>query len=423
MSAAAWRRWVPDGIAAVFVLVFGLAEGLVSGEAATDPAASTVLVLGTVIAVGLARRAPGAALGLLWLLGLFQVASGRPIMLAELAVIAVFFGTARWGRPATMALGALSVPLALVIAFVLYQARRLSPDIFSLSVLAPIYDRGALTSLVLVLGLLLLVVASWPAGLALRFSARARASRASMLEAEAAAAGARQETEQAQQIAQLREQQTQFAHDVHDVVGHSLAVILAQAESAQYIRDSGKLKQTMETIAASARSSLQDVRQVLSVNHDAPAAAGGTPGLDSLIAGLRRGGHEVTDRQTGTPVPLPPEIDVIAYRVLQEMLTNAIKHGRRGHPVQVGRHWPAAGDTDAAAGALRIEVSNMTQQPGPEAAMASPTAGTSGSGRGLAGMRRRLESAGGGLDVRRHEQPGGTAFTVTAWLPVRGGAR
>lgn len=171
MTAAALRRWVPDGVAALFVLVLGLAEGVVSGDVATDPAVSAVLVLGTVIAVGLARRAPGAALGLLWLLGLFQVASGRPIMLAELAVIAVFFGTARWGRPATMALGALSVPLALVIAFVLYQARRLNPDIFSLSVLAPIYDRGALTSLVLVLGLLLLVVASWPAGLALRFSA------------------------------------------------------------------------------------------------------------------------------------------------------------------------------------------------------------------------------------------------------------
>lgn len=242
-----------------------------------------------------------------------------------------------------------------------------------------------------------------------------------MLEARAAAAGARQETEQAQQIAQLREQQTQFAHDVHDVVGHSLAVILAQAESAQFMQDSGKLKQTMETIAASARSSLRDVRQVLSANQDAPARDGGTPGLNSLITGVRRGGHEITDRQTGTPLPLPPEIDVIAYRVLQEMLTNAIKHGRRGQVVQVGRHWPAAGDTDTAAGALRIEVSNMTRQPGPDAATASPAADAGG--RGLAGMRRRLESVGGGLDVRQHEQPEGTAFTVTAWVPVRGGAR
>ncbi len=421
MSAAGWRRWVPDGAAALFVAVFGLAEGLVTGVAFTHPAASAVLVLGTAVVAGLARRAPGAGLGLLWLLGLFQVATGRPVMLAELAVIAVFFGTARWGRPATAALGALSVPLAVVIAFVLYQAQQLSPGVLSLSVLAPIYDRGALTRLVLVLTLLLLAVAPWPAGLALRFSARARASRASMIEAEAAAAGARQETEQAQQIAQLREQQTRFAHDVHDVVGHSLAVILAQAESAQYIQDNGRLKQTMETIAASARSSLQDVRQVLSVNQDAPAPASGLPGLDSLIAGVRRSGHEITDRQTGTPLPLPPEIGVIAYRVLQEMLTNAIRHGRRGDPVQVGRHWPAAGDPDAAAGALRIEVSNLTRQPGPDAATAPSAAGPGG--RGLAGMRRRLESAGGRLDGRCHEQPGGTAFTVTAWVPVRGGAR
>jgi signal transduction histidine kinase len=418
MSAAAWSRWVPDGIATLFVLVFGLAEGLVSGWAA-DPGASAVLVLGTAIGVGFARRAPGAALGILWLLGLFQVASGRPVMLVELAAVAVFFGTARWGRPAVVALGALSVPLAVVIAFALYQAQQLSSDIFSVSVLAPFFDHGPLSRLLLVLTLLLLVVAPWPAGFALRFSARARASRASMLEAEAAAAGARQETEQAQQIAQLREQQTRFAHDVHDVVGHSLAVILAQAESAQYIHDSGKLKKTMETISASARSSLQDVRQVLSASQDEPAPAGGTPGLDSLVAGARRSGHEIVDRQTATPLPLPPEVDVVAYRVLQEMLTNAIKHGRRGQPIKVERHWPAAGETDEAGGVLRIEVSNLIRQPGSDGGGAPPPPG----GSGLAGMRRRLESAGGRLQVSRDEQPAGMAFTVTAWVPVRGGAR
>jgi signal transduction histidine kinase len=418
ISAAAWRHWAPDGLVALSVLFFGLAEGLVSGDVASDPGASVVLVLGSATAVGLARRAPGPALGLLWGLGIFQLASGMPVMLAELTVVAVLFGTARWGQPATIALGGLSVPLALLITYGLYQAQLLHSGVLSQSFLAALYYRGALTQVGLLLTLLLLVVIPWPAGLALRFSVRARASRASMLAAQAAAAGAREETEQAQQIARLREQQTQFAHDVHDVVGHSLAVILAQAESAQYLHDSGKLKQTMETIAASARSSLRDVRQVLSDNQDAPAPAGAPPGLGSLITGLRASGHEVTDRQTGTPLPLPPEIGVVAYRVLQEMLTNALRHGRRGHPVRVQRHWPAPGETDVAAGALRIEVSNMMQQPAPDAATVPP-----GGGRGLAGMRRRLESAGGRLEVRRLDEPAGTAFTVTAWLPVRGSGR
>ena len=116
---------------------------------------------------------------------------------------------------------------------------------------------------------------------------------------------------------------------MHDVVGHSLAVILAQAESAQYLEDADteKLKQTMENIATSARSSLQDVRQVLtpSTAEQAPAAAASRPCR-------RRARQRARGRRRPRSAPrirCRRSCEVVAYRVLQEMLTNAIKHGRR----------------------------------------------------------------------------------------------
>ena len=119
--------------------------------------------------------------------------------------------------------------------------------------------------------------------------------------------------------------------------------------------------------------------------------------LDSLVEGVRASGHVVESTLVGAPQPMPPELEVVAFRVLQEMLTNAIKHGRRDRPVLVERHWE---------GDLRIEVQNTV----------SEESGQSG-GQGLVGMRRRLESVGGRLDVRRRSDP--PTFTATAWVPIR----
>jgi signal transduction histidine kinase len=135
--------------------------------------------------------------------------------------------------------------------------------------------------------------------------------------------------------------------------------------------------------------------------------------FDSLIAGARGSGHEIVATELGTPRQLPREAAAVAYRVFQEMLTNAIKHGRRDQPIVAERHWPAAQPAGGVADTLRIEVTNVTEASGHDGARA---------GRGLDGMRRRLEAIGGHLDVRRREQPTGISFTVTAYVPVRGGA-
>ncbi len=356
---------------------------------------------GMLLTVALARKAPGTALAVVWFVGAFQVAYGVNILLVELAVAYAAFAVARWGSTVVVVLSALSMPVAAGIGATYADYYRLEPLIRLVG-----YDQlsrfGNYPWAVLsgLLGVAVLGV-PWLAGLTLRFRDRARESRASQVAAEEEAARAEVAAEQSREIAELREDQARLARDVHDVVGHSLAVILAQAESAQYLEDADteKLKQTMENIATSARSSLQDVRHVLTPSTAEQVRPGS---LEALVAGVNESGHEVVSTEVGTAQPLPPELEVVAYRVLQEMLTNAIKHGRRDEPVFVERHWE---------GELRIEVRNMIDTDG-EDAESSP-------GQGLEGMRRRLESVGGRLDVRRREESGGATFTATAWVPVR----
>jgi signal transduction histidine kinase len=206
-----------------------------------------------------------------------------------------------------------------------------------------------------------------------------------------------------EEIATLREGQARLARDVHDVVGHSLTVILAQAESAQFLdsTDSKALQATMANIAKSARSSLQEVRAVLTSpdgDHELRTD------LDTLIDATRASGNDIAVADTGVLRPLPPELATVAFRVLQEMLTNAIKHGRRDEAITVLRDW---GDK------LRLTVSNHVDDQA-DASAASPD------GNGIDGMRRRLESVGGSLDVRPASDSR-EIFTASATMPVRAG--
>ena len=390
-------EWWPDLALGLAVAAFGVWE--VRDRTPwfdASPVESYLVVLGMAVAAGLFRRSPEAALALVWLSCAFQVLTGLDVMLVQLAVTVVSFGCARYGRTAVVWLSGLSIPAAAIIG-ITYVTLRGADILDSLGGVGRIAADSYSVRPTLVLGLSALVplVIPWLVGLMLRISEQARTSREAQHTAEEARS-------QAEEIAHLREEQARMARDVHDVVGHSLAVILAQAESAQFIKDSDTqaLKKTMENIATSARSSLQDVRQVLTTATDRQPS-GATGGLDSLIAGVRSGGYEVDSSVVGKPQPLPPELEVVAFRVLQEMLTNAIKYGRRGEPVSVERHWE---------GELRIEVRNIIGT-APEADHQQ--------GQGLNGMRRRLESVGGHLDVRRREEAAGATFTTTAWVPLR----
>jgi signal transduction histidine kinase len=408
-------RWVPDVAAGLLVFCLGFLEA-VNRDYVTAPRSGLALVaLAMGAAVALSRFAPAAALALVWGIGALQVVNGVDLMLIEVAIGVVAFGCARWGSTLTVWVSALSIPAGALIAVGYVGLDSLYVLVDSAGVQQVVQDHYSYDDRwqvgAAVVGMALLGV-PWLVGLSLRFGARAQTSRVSQVAAEDEAARAVHEAEQAQEIARLREEQTRLARDVHDVVGHSLAVILAQAEAAQYLPDADTeaLRKVMQTIATSARGSLQDVRQVLTTTQQpAPARPGG---LDSLIAGVRASGHEVDASEVGTPRALPPELETVAYRVLQEMLTNAIKHGRREDPVHVERHWPDGAWQDE----LRIEVRNVAPAPDETQPLAAVV---EGSGQGLDGMRRRLDSVGGRLDVRRRDEAEGPTFTVTAWIPVR----
>ena len=395
-----WRGWVPDVGVGLAVLVLGVLEVLNIDTYLyeSDPRPDLILVVvGIATSVALSRHLPGAALALVWAVCALQVLSSTQLLTIQLAIGAVAFGAARWGSAVTVWASALSIPAAAVIAVlwidpgVFYSALNTVGFRSLVETSSRFSDRWQITAAVL--GMSVLGV-PWLAGLALRFSARAEQSHASQVTAEA-------QRDQAEEIAELREEQARLARDVHDVVGHSLAVILAQAESAQYLEDAdtAAMKRTMANIATTARTSLQDVRQVLTPPVAVRRRRRAPRGLDSLVEGVRASGHEVASTEVGSPQPLPPELEVVAFRVLQEMLTNAIKHGVRDRPVLVERHWE---------GELRIEVRNVIDTSAAETqplVMAEPI--PEHSGQGLDGMRRRLESVGGRLDVRRRAEAGG----------------
>ncbi|GIG39302.1 ATP-binding protein [Cellulomonas phragmiteti] len=404
MSADGWRAWAPEGGGAVAVLLLG------DLQAAQDARPAALLpVLGLAAAVLLVRRAPGASLAVVWVVAVAHVMIAVPVLGIEVAVAVVAFGCARWGGRATVVASGVSIPAAAGLAGILLAGGWYGfvGDVGILRDLVASASRVGNTVVGIALLWVLLLVLPWLAGFTLRAVARARRSEDSQAAAEQDALRAQRETAQAREIAQLREDQASLARDVHDVVGHSLAVILAQAESAQFLPDDpAALKATMATIATSARASLQDVRGVLSPTSPPVARPGG---LDQLVEGVRASGHEVVSQQLGDPRPMPPELEVVAFHVLQEMLTNAIRHGTREAPVVVERRWPDGG----AGQDLRIEVRNVEGGSPPDAPAPERA------GRGIDGMRRRLESVGGRLEVGRGESPEGRTFIATAWVPVR----
>ncbi|MFN8190092.1 MAG: histidine kinase [Nocardioidaceae bacterium] len=428
------------------VLVVGLIEAF-ARYAVTGPALAVIGCLA--VAAGFFRLRPGLALALVWVAALSVLVGGARLLFPLLSVLAVSFGVARWGRPLTVWLGGLSIPAVGVVAAWWSAGYGIPSPPLVLDALRGGYWPDIPVAQMFAWGLTMLVPLGLPfiVGLALRSTASSRASQVAAEESRDLAEARREEAEhaqqQAQEIARLREGQAQLARDVHDVVGHSLAVILAQAEAARTLPESdvAGMREAMGNVADSARQSLRDVRQVLSTTRT-PGAAGSAArrgGLAELIEGVTAAGNDVRATVIGDPVPLPPELDQVAYRVLQEMLTNALKHGRPGGPVWVEQTWGGPFQPDE----LRLEVANiardvtpptppvagldMTQpiRPGETSPVSSEAAPDTSitpappSGMGLVSMRQRLDAVGGRLALHRRPGPDGDVVTATAWLPLR----
>jgi signal transduction histidine kinase len=213
----------------------------------------------------------------------------------------------------------------------------------------------------------------------------------------------------------LLEERQRIARELHDVVAHHMSVIAIQAEAAPYktADPPRELVESFSEIRASALSGLNELRRVLGVlRSDRPEVAPqpGLGDLDGLIDSARNGGVTVTTGITGTPRPLPEGANLSAYRILQEALSNAIRHAP-GSAVQVSLYYGEA--------ALVIEVRNNGCTPNTQAAGERPGRDWlgHGGGHGLIGMRERAALLGG------HFKAGPTAsgeFLVTAALPLIG---
>ena len=204
----------------------------------------------------------------------------------------------------------------------------------------------------------------------------------------------------------VEQERTRIARDLHDVLAHSLAVIAAQADGTRYLsKDQPKaVLNALDTIARSARSALVDAQRVIEGVRDDGMV---TPqpqlsDITALIDGMQRGSLKINSSESGTPVELSTGQEMAVFRIVQECLTNALKHGGRGTDVRLHLDWSGPGLTLHAASALAAVGQGDAADPAPARV-----------GRGLPGMRERAHLAGGWLTAG----PDGEHFRVTVFIP------
>ena len=214
----------------------------------------------------------------------------------------------------------------------------------------------------------------------------------------------------------VTEERARIARELHDVVAHHVSMMVVQAEAGPVAaeRDPARVAGAFEAIAATGRQALVEMRRLLGVlrgdGGPAPSLAP-QPGLDqvpSLVEQVGRAGLEVELVVEGTEAALPPGIDLSAYRIIQEALTNALRHGRAGRARVVVRY----GERD-----LELQIHNGVESAsGRRQGDSDRQVRRSGrSGQGLIGMRERVNLYRG--ELRVGPGPNGS-FGVVARLPI-----
>ena len=206
----------------------------------------------------------------------------------------------------------------------------------------------------------------------------------------------------------VSQERARIAREMHDVVSHSLAAIAMQAGGAQQVLDGDpeRVRRSLAAIERSARDGLDEMRRMLGLLADAGeevAALAPQPGLarlDDLLAAVRAGGLVVRSSVVGEVRPLPPAVDVSAYRVLQEALTNVMKHAH-ARTAEIAVHYRPE--------SLELEVVDDGTGPG-------DGLGATGGGRGLVGMRERMHVLGGTVEAGPRDP--GPGFRVAAQVPL-----
>ncbi|MFG3525789.1 sensor histidine kinase [Streptomyces sp. NPDC047917] len=386
----------PTGVdcfwAVVLLVLSGMsmvgAPGIGAGRAAAVP-----IALGLCVVVALRRRVPEKMLLLAIAMGVAQLVTGVGPGVANFAMLVIVFTVATVGERWASRLALVCSLGAAGLSKLRWQQE------------APQGGWAEQTFVVIVLTVPF--VLAWVLG----DSMRTRRAYFSQLEERAA----RLERErEAQSKVAVAAERARIARELHDVVAHNVSVMVVQADGAAYVMDAApdQARQALETISSTGRQALAEMRRLLGVLRTGDAQESGEyvpqPDVDQiedLIEQVRQTGLAVDFKVEGTPRPLPSGVELTAYRIVQEALTNTRKHG----------------GPDAGASVRLVYFDDglglLVEDDGRGAAHELyEDGGADGAGHGMIGMRERVGMVGGTLDAG--PRPGG-GFRISALLPLK----
>jgi signal transduction histidine kinase len=377
--------WVVDGGIAVLFVIVGLATTSGRGQVSKDlyepqDALSVVLVLAATVPFVFRRRLPLTVL----------------LVCTSAVVLNSGLGHNEGATPFFLWVAVITVAATCSTPKVVIAAAA----IFTGLLLLLVVDGGPLSAEGFALN-----CALFAAMFMFGFNLKNRKARIEALEERADALEREKEEEARRAVADER---LHIARELHDVVAHSMGVIAVQASVGEHVIDTNpeEAKRALEAIAGVSRSTLAEIRRMLGVLRETDEGEGGPPAyapapglseLDRLVRELDGAGIPVEVAYAGARVELPRGVDLTAYRIVQEALTNVMKHAGPARATVVVRYEP---------GALGLEIVDDGR-------------GVNGrsegrGGHGLVGMRERVAVYGGTLETG--PKPGG-GFRVVARLP------
>ncbi|REK88864.1 sensor histidine kinase [Streptomyces inhibens] len=376
------------------VLLLGFSSlWLVSEVRGVHQPIATLFTIGLCLVIALRRKYPEKMLLLTAAIGIGQLIFGIPFNPGDFAMFVITYtvasGTTRWASRCALA-GALVGPALSLWRFSAGPADR------------PAWAMPFFTALLTVP-----FVLAWVLGDSMR------TRRAYWAQLEEKAARLEKEREAQARIAVAAER-ARIARELHDVVAHNVSVMVVQADGAAYVLDAApeQTRQALETISGTGRQALAEMRRLLGVLRTGEQPEGGEyvpqPGVEQLtdlMDQVRGAGLPVDFRVEGEPRPLPSSVELTAYRIVQEALTNTRKHGGPDVGATVRLSYK---DDDLD---LLVEDDGRGAQH-----ELYEEGGADGLGHGLIGMRERVGMVGGSLTAG--PRPGG-GFRVSAVLPLK----
>ncbi|MFF0744132.1 sensor histidine kinase [Streptomyces sp. NPDC004111] len=382
----------PTGVDSFWaVVLFGmsaLSAGVYSGSRF---GATLFCVLLMCLTVALRRRAPEKMLLLSIATGLLQVAISVEPNFSNLAMFATVYTVAangaRWASRLALGASALAGTIS-QLRWAVDKGDPVAPYAFAIFLTVPF-------------------VLAWVLGDSMR------TRRAYFAQLEERAARLEKEREAQAKVAVAAER-ARIARELHDVVAHNVSVMVVQADGAAYVMDASpdQAKQALETISTTGRQALAEMRRLLGVLRTGEHQESGeyvpqpdVQQIEDLVEQVRSAGLTVDFKVEGTARPLPSGVELTAYRIVQEALTNTRKHGG-----------PEAGAS------VRLVYFDdglglLVEDDGRGAAHELyEDGGADGQGHGLIGMRERVGMVGGTLDAG--PRPGG-GFRISALLPLK----